>query len=337
MFKTSTDGYLAPDAFDVQNHIAIIPCGGLSENSTLKWTRDQLQYYASYIVEGKPIDRMFGGVIFNGIQMRDKSFIHPLFVGFGKPSRKRDWQLWIETLFAKNANLHALYDAAGDYKLDVWVTIPYPHTSQRDFGEVRDEDLDFRKEADRIRAIRWWLDRFLQRWKSETKLHDKLTFRGFVWQREAIDEADAELVKKVNGMIHRRSCLSMWLPNYGSSGVINWRDFGFDMAILNSNYYGNTAYDHTWINNTCTFAKYYNNGIQINYGKGLIYNDTHLLDYLNLGLPEHNNYMTNSMLVYQFPNQSLDVVYRDKFVDYVRLYTFIKGLYQRVDYSGIGY
>lgn len=337
MIKTSPEGYLASDAYDVQNHMCVIPCGGLSENSVTQWSKEQLQYYASYIVDGKPIDRMFGGFIFNGIQMRDKTFIHPLYVGFGKPSRKKDWLLWIETLFAPDANLNALYEVAGNRKLDVWVSIPYPHSFQKEFGEVRDEDLDFSDLGDRVRAVRWWLDRFISRWNSESKLHDRLTFRGFVWQREAIDANDEELVRRVTGLVQRRNYLSMWLPNYGSNGVINWKDYGFNLAILNSNYYGNTSYDYTWINNTCTFAKYYNTGIQINFGKGLIYNDTHLLDYLNLGLPDRNNYMTSAMLVYQFPNQSLAEIYKDRFVDYVRLYTFIKGLYQRVDYPGIPY
>jgi len=337
MFRISEEGYLAPDAYDVRNHLCVIPCGGLAENSRLHWTTDQLRYYTSYILEDRPIDRMFGGFIFNGIQMREGSFIHPLFVGFGKPSRKRDWLLWIDTLFAPDANLNALYDVAGDHKLDVWVSIPYPHMSQSEFGEVRDDDLDFHKEVDRVRAVRWWLDRFLKRWRDETRLHDKLNFRGFVWQREAIDANDESLIRKVNSLVHKRNSLSMWLPNYGSKGVLDWQDYGFDMAILNSNYYGNTSYDYTWINNTCAFAKHYHTGIQINFGQGLIYNDTHHLDYLNLGLPDKNNYMKNSLLVYQFPNQAVDIIHRDKFIDYVRLYMFIKGLYERFDYPGIPY
>lgn len=337
MFRISTDGYLAPDAYDVQNHLCVIPCGGLAENSVLRWNEDQLRYYASYMLDDKPIDKMFNGFIFNGIQMRENSFIHPLFVGFGKPSRKKDWMLWIDTLFAPNANLNALHAVAGTDKRDIWVSIPYPHTFQTDFGEVRDEDLDFRKESHRFRAVKWWIERFMRRWHQETKLHDKLTFRGFVWQREAIDANDENLVKKVNELIAKHEYLSMWLPNYGSNGVIDWEKYGFNMAVLNSNYYGNTAYDFSWINNACAFSKHYHTGMQINFGRGLIYNDTHHLDYFNLGLPDKNNYMTNSLLVYQFPNQTLDAVYRDNFADYVRLYTFIKGLYQRVDYPGIGY
>lgn len=337
MLRVSEEGYLAPDAYDVRNHLCVIPCGGLEENARLHWTKDQLQYYAAYILEDRPVDRMFGGFIFNGIQMREGTFLHPLYVGFGKPANKKDWTLWIDTLFAKDANLHALYEVAGEQKLDVWVSIPYPHQSQTDFGEIRDDELDLHKDEDRIRAVRWWLDLFLKRWGEERRLHDKLNFRGFVWQREAIDAVDSRLIRKINALVHKRNVLSMWLPNYGSNGVIDWQDYGFDITALNCNYYGNTSYDHTWINNTCAFAKHYHTGIQITFGKGLIYNDTHHLDYFNLGLPEANNYMENAFLVYQFPNQTLDHVYKDKFIDYVWLYSFIKGLYKRYDYPGIPY
>jgi hypothetical protein len=338
MFKISENGYLAPDTYDVQNHLCVINCGEMREGSTLLWSKEQLQYYVSYILEDKPIDRMFGGFIFNVIKTREQSFIHPMFVGFGKPSSKKDWSMWVDILFARNANLNALYDAIGEgRKLDLWVTIPYPHASQTDFGEVRDNDLDFTKTSDRIRAIRWWLDLFLKRWQKEKHLHDRLALRGFVWQREAIDTNDAELVRRVNALIHRRHCLSMWLPNYGSAGAVDWRSYGFDLCAVNSNYYGNNEYDHIWINNASNFAKYYNTGMQINFGKGLLYNDTHHLDYFNLGLPEHNDYMNSSFLVYQLPNHTLEEVYRERFVEYIRLYTFIKGLYQRVDYPGIPY
>ncbi|GIQ65518.1 hypothetical protein PACILC2_40860 [Paenibacillus cisolokensis] len=69
----------------------------------------------------------------------------------------------------------------------------------------------------------------------------------------------------------------------------------------------------------------------------MIYSDNHHLDYWNLGLAAHCGFMTESYLVYQFPNQRLDVLMKSNLVDYVRLYTFIKGLYQRVEYPGIPY
>lgn len=91
-------------------------------------------------------------------------------------------------------------------------------------------------------------------------------------------------------------------------GVTEWRKTGFDVTGLNTNYTGNTSYDYKWIQNAALFATVCHTGLQLIWGKGLIYNDKHQLDYWNLGLPNKCGYMTESFLIHQFPNQRLDVL-----------------------------
>lgn len=332
MVPTSSIGFLAPEAYNLRNHICMIPCGGLSEHDPVYWRAEQLQYYAGYMINGQPIDLMFGGFIFNGIRARKNHFIYPLYVGFGQPSEKEDWKTWIDVLFTPNTNLHALYNVAGSTPLDVWISLPYPHPFQRSFGKINGRKLDFKEDEDRFQAIEWWLDAFIGRWNENAHLHQKLKLRGFMWQRESIDTSEEALVKRVNGAIKQRNYFSLWLPNYGSLGVLNWHSFGFDLAALNTNYYGNTSYDYNWIINASAFAKTFHTGMQIIFGKGLIYSQTHQLDYFNLGA--RHGFMKDSFLVYQFPNQDLVGIYKERFVDYIRLYTFIKGLYKEIDYPG---
>lgn len=337
MVPASLSGYLSPNAYQLKNHVCMIPCGDLLNETPIEWKRDQLQYYAKYILNGQPIDSMFKGFIFNGIRTRDSHFIYPLYVGFGEPSEMQDWRQWIDALFAPGANLRALHALTGNEKVDVWVSIPYPHPFQRSFGVVYDRNLDFQSIIDRFAAVIWWIDQFTSRWNLSTELHDKLQFRGFLWQRESVDSNDEDLVKWINGAIQSRSLLSIWLPNYGAGGVLKWQELGFHVTALNSNFTGNTSYDISWIRNACNFAKYYHLGMQMTWGKGLIYSDKHHLDYFNLGLADKSNYMKDSFLVYQFPNQTMESIYKEKLIDYIRLYTFVKGLYQKIDYPGIAY
>lgn len=337
MIPTSAKGFLSPQAYGLRNHICMIPCGGLLGDANQYWTKDQLLPYAKYVVNNQIIDNMFKGFIFNGIRAREKHFIYPLFVGFGDPSDITDWLLWADALFLPNLNLNALADVAGNEKRDVWVSIPYPHPFQKSFGTVGGRVLNFLLEDDRLEAVKWWIDQFLVRWNKNAHLHQNLDFRGFLWQREAIDANDEPLAARVNEWIHKKGCLSMWLPNYGSFGVMNWKKMGFDVTAVNTNYTGNTSYDYKWIQYSSLFSATYHTGMQMIWGKGLIYSDNHHLDYWNLGLPAHCGFMTESYLVYQFPNQRLDVLMKSNLVDYVRLYTFIKGLYQRVEYPGIPY
>lgn len=330
-------GFLPPSAYELRNHTCMIPCGGLAGDIPLIWKDSQLQYYVKYMVYGQPLDSMFKGFIFNGIRTRDNHFLDPLYVGFGEPSEMIDWLQWIDALFVPDANLHALHRLADEEKLDVWVSVPYPHPFQRNFGTVQGRNLDFEVAIDRLTAVLWWLDQFVARWEESSHLHDKLEFRGFLWQREVIDDDDEMIVKWVNASIHSKKLLCMWLPNYGSARVINWRELDFHVVALHSNFSGNPNYDSSWISNACLFSRYYQTGIQVTWGKGMMYNDTHQLDYFNLGLKEYSNYMTDSFIVYQFPNQTMESINRDCLTDYIRLYTFIKGFYQKIEYPGITY
>lgn len=327
--------YLSPKKLHIQNHLAMLPCGDLLGNKIMNWTTAQLKPYLFYLSQGKILDTMFGGLIFNPISTRENRYIYPLYAGFGELADKVDWELFIDHLFKKKVNFHAA--AMAKRSTDIWVVLPYPLTFQHNFGRLNGESLDFEIPKDRFLALKWWIDEFLKKWKSVSSLYSNLKFRGFTWQRDAILEQDLSLVKSVNKYIHLHHLLSMWLPNFGSSGVVDWMDMGFDITCINSNYYGNTNHDFQWINHTASFAKYYHTGIQINYGKGLIFKDSHLLDYLNLGLPQHNQYMNNCLLLYQFHNQKLtEVLEKDK-NSYARLYSFIKGKYSKIPYKGIPY
>lgn len=297
----------------------------------MNWNSAQLKPYAKYLDNENEVDDMFGGFIFDGIRVRDNRYMYPLFVSFGEPADITDWLMWADALFLQDLNLNALAQVAGTSKRDVWVSIPYPHPFQKSFGFVGNRNLDFQLEDDRLAAVQWWLDQFLNRWHAQTHLHDKLDFRGFVWQRGAVDAQDENLIVGVNLAIRKKGYLSMWLPNYGSCGVIKWQKWGFDITTAFPNYTGHTNYDSSWISNASTFAAAFHTGLQLVWGKGLLYNDRHPLDYWNKGLPDNHGYMEDCYLVYHFPNQRLDQLYQTSFIDVVRLYTFIKGLYQQVD------
>lgn len=328
--------YLSPNDLSVKNHIALLPCGSLEKSRNVKWTTEELKYYLSYVINGSSLDRMFGGVIFNPIIGREGHFIHPLYTGFGNPVVKRDWQEALDNLFKAGENIPAASLVAFE-PVDIWVCLPYPDQSQKSFGEVDGKMLDFRLEEDRYLALSWWIREFLAKWNNHSASLSQLSFKGFVWQREALQAEDISLLKRINSFIHSNNLLSMWLANYGSTGVLDSKDYGFDACSVNPNYYGNSGHDYQWINNTSNFIKYYKMGMQINYGKGMIFSEHHLADYLNLGLPGYNNYLEDCLIVYQFHNITMKEAYINSIVDYIRIYCGIKNIYTKVDYPGISY
>jgi len=333
----SVYGYYHPAAQGVQNHICVLPCGGIFEHPIYKWTVSDLKYYVKYHAGDQPVDSMFNGFVFKGYSVEKGRYMHPLHAAFGQQGNRQDWEQWTESLFAPDTNLKALYALADDSPLDVWVSIPYPFIDDKGFGELHGSALYFDTTERRFAAISWWIDQFIARWHAESYLSQKLHFRGFLWQRESINEYDDELVKRTNAYIRTKGFLSLWLPYYASYGTTNWKDFNFDVAAYHTNYYGNTMYDYQWVNAVSYSASYYNTGIQMIYGKGPIYNGTHHLDHFNLGLPEYQGYMKHSFIVYQFPNQTMKTIYSENIVDYIRIYMFIKGLYTKIPYPNMVY
>lgn len=327
--------FLNPEVLNIERHIVMIPCGDYGAESIIRWKTEDLIPYVSYRSKGKNRGKMFGGIIFNPVRVRENNFIYPLYSTFTELADREDWELAIRVLFEKDINLHAL--ASLNIGLDIWVSIPYPVTFQKKFTTIKGKKVNFKFEENRMMAVDWWVKAFVKAWNDSKKLHKHLKFRGFVWQREAILDDDVSMVKKVNQCIHKKNLLSMWLPNYGSQNVVNWKEIGFDVVCINPNFYGKTNHDVNWITNASAFAKFYNTGIQVYYGKGLIYNETHLLDYLNMGLPQFNDYMSKSLIVYQFPNQTLGDIKKNNKGNYRLLYRFIKGKYEKKEYGGIAY
>jgi hypothetical protein len=337
IMAAASRGYLSPHALLLRNHVCVIPCGGLSAEDSPYWTAPQLRPYAKYVISGMAADDLFGGFVFDGIRVRDRRYLHPSYAGFGEPADMTDWLMWADALFLPDLNLNALAQAAEGTVRDVWVSIPYPHPFQRAFGVVGNAALDFAREEDRFQAVQWWLEQFLARWTGNAQLHPKLALRGFLWQREAVDAGDEGLTRRVNELVRRKGYLSMWLPNYGSFGSLEWRNLGFNVVLLFSNYTGRTGYEVNWIEWAAQTAAKYQTGVQVVWGEGLTYSEHHHWDYWNYGLPEKCGYMNESYLVHRLPNRRLDRLAPGAFPDYSRLYTFVKGLYVRTAYPGMPY
>lgn len=322
----TTNQYMSAEELGIQNYLCVLPYGEESENGVTNWTAEDLKPYQYYLVNDVAIDSMFKGLIFNPICGRENHFIYPMYSDFGILAEKEDWKLALKRLFMENYNFDAAASNTADgKKTDIWVTIPYPFFTQTNFGEVKGENINFKTEEHRFLAVTWWIDKFLSKWKKSKQLHKKLTFQGFVWPRASIDGRDEDLVKQVTAYIRQNGLLSLWLQQYGSTGCVEWKEFGFDAACTHPNFYGSTGPDFSWIANSTVFAQYYHIGMQITFGKGLLYKENHLLDYLNYGV--YNEYMNKSLLVFQFPNQTMREIYQNHPNEYAYLYSFIQKAY----------
>ncbi len=325
----TVNDYMTAEELGIQNHICVLPYGEESENTIKNWTAEDLKPYQSYLVNGVALDTLFNGFIFNPIMGRKGHYLYPMYADFGTLPQKKDWKIVLNRLFKMNHNFEAVANniVAGK-QTDIWVTLPYPILTQENFGSIDGKELNFKNDDDRFSAVQWWISKFLSKWAESIHLHNKLLFRGFVWPRASIAVQDENIVKRITAYIREKGYLSLWLQQYGSTGCVEWKNFGFDAACTHPNYYGNVGPDYTWIPNATVFARHYHLGMQITFGKGALFKDGHLLDYLNFGY--FNEYMKKSLLVYQFPNQTMQDIYQNNLTEYIYLYSFIKQTYSPV-------
>ncbi|MFY0758527.1 DUF4855 domain-containing protein [Metabacillus dongyingensis] len=328
-------GYLLASELNIHNSICMLPCGGMTDKDITDWSADDLKYYQINQENPAAVQSLFKSFIFNPISFRKDHYIHPMFSGFGEKTDIHDWELAIEHVFMKDMNFYALNANAAE-RTEVWMGVPYPAPQQRNFGAVDGKNLDFSLNEDRLTGVKWWMDQFLIRWDKEKQLLDKLDFKGFVWQRGSIQENDEELVQGFTSYTKEKSVYSFWLPFLGSYGAIKSKELGFDASCIHANYYGNTHLDYNWIIHSSNFSQFYHTGVQIIFGKGITFNDTHILDYLNWGI--RALYMTNNALVtYQFPNQTMKDVFHNHRTEYGYIANFLNKTYQWTVYPGMPY
>ncbi len=337
----STLGYLSRHAYENQSPVVHLQCGGdLLSLIYKRWSTDDIFEYLLYIAGDSPIDSFFKAFLFSPNRASSGRFINPLFIGFEPPTNQLDWSEWHQELFSPESNLHALQMAvqtSGQFCscADVWITIPYPECGQTDFGVVNGRSLDFRQLEDRITALQWWLEQFAAEWSRIVT--PQVSLRGFRWGRETILGPDVELVRATANLVHQQGLQFMFLTHYGSLHTTDWDTLGFDVSVLHPNYHGKTNYKRDWIDNAAHFAMFYHTGLQLTCGKGLLYDDNHIYDYLNRGLPEYRGYMNEAFTVFNFDRVSPHDLYQSQIVLYIEIYCFVKGIYKKRSYPGINY
>ncbi|WP_197029286.1 DUF4855 domain-containing protein [Alicyclobacillus macrosporangiidus] len=340
--KLGPNTYLPWNVHDNESPVVHLTCGDdLLRSGYRRWSASDLADYLFYLIDGRPCDTLFRAFLFSPNRALSGRFLNPVFTGFEPASNMADWAEWLDELFRPGFHLHALKDVVQQSPLpctpvDVWVTLPYPDSRQSDFGTVSGATLDFQSKVDRLTAVNWWIGQFVLRWET-SGLEGPLRLRGFRWPREVVGDVDADFIPMVSTVVHAFGRQFMWLTNYGSGHVIEWSDLGFDVIALHPNYYGNTALDWNWIDHASMFAQAYRCGMQVVCGKGLLYDENHIYDYLNRGLPAYNGYMRQAFTVMTFDQVSPRDLYQNRLPVYVAVYSFVKGIYQKWTYPTMRY
>lgn len=213
----------------------------------------------------EPQDWLFDTVLFTPVATAPSGrFFH---TSSSPGSVFADWLWLVDTYFAPDGPLASLNESVAwagrrlgdaEHKVKVILALPSPNPQQSEFWLGIDEDPGARqyfeakglvvsKDGSRNRfagtlperrtVLEWMIDEILARWQ-QAGFH-RLELAGFYWYEEGVSEKadDQALVKQVAQIVHERGSRFYWIPHFRASGYADWREWGFDAAVLQPNYY----------------------------------------------------------------------------------------------------
>lgn len=334
-------GYQPPNqaANAYLNDIVIIYGNG--NNPQCDWSADDFSHLVTHLnAQGDPDDWFFDGFLFCSLWSNNNRGFD---VGFGTgPANKTDWQWYADKIFTSGQDLVALNTAVGIGEIllseqriaKAIIMIPYPIPSQTGFGTVDGDSLDFSEYADRLIAVKWWIDMIKDKWDNST--YENVELAGFYWIRETIDLTinDNQLIIETNDYIHDMGLKSFWIPQYTAKCIEEWKQLGFDSVQQQPNYMFNDVGDSR-LYDVAQRARTYGTGVEVELGPcsdpvipltSQIQIDKYI-DYLDAG--KTAGFMNQSIITYYFGNSNLKIMYDDVNLRYIynKTYDFAKGTY----------
>lgn len=320
---------------------------GFNQAGTGNWTKNNLIPYISYVNEqGEPVDWLFDAILYYGARSpegRDFST---------GASTLNDWRWYLDKTFADEGDLHQLNDAASEtagklrdarHQVKVVLMIPNPGNTLADFGDLDgdgvSENFNFAAigveaaYANKRKAVAWWIEQIKQRWKEEK--YSNLKLAGVYWSGKSISTTDLlepELIREASKLAHKKDLNVLWLSYYQANRNFDWKELGFDAAVLEPNHYASSSQVLQRVEDAAALAKQYQMGLGLEFDER-INTDTDMrqqyIDYLNGGVKY--GYMNNAFKTYNQGNTSLldsarsiDPTARQ---NYDWMYQFVKGTY----------
>ncbi|PYI53992.1 DUF4855 domain-containing protein [Paenibacillus flagellatus] len=270
-------GYPSPQAAGMRNQVLIFTGEWQYQPSDwISFKKEDYKPYVSYVDAGmNRKDYMFDSFLFMPYApLMDGANYGPTT---GKPTNKSHFEKHLDRLFRSDYELGALNEAVKEakaelpdrnYEAKVVIAIPYPRVDQSDFGDVDGDGISENMNVSQVgeeqaliareKVVKWYVDEVYRRWNEAG--YTDLKLAAFYWYNEFVahqlSSLEPELIKRTADYVHAKGAKFQWIPYYFARGWNDWKDLGFDTALMQPNYmFHNTseqrldaiaqaAYDH---------------------------------------------------------------------------------------------
>lgn len=179
--------------------------------------REMLPLVAHVDRAGRPRHWFFDGFLFLTQQP-----------GWERPKDRQQMAGWLDALFGQGGLLAELQQAVQSTEerigpppspRQVMISIPYVTSGAT---------------AARLSDVEWFIDEVVRRWQAGSWRH--MALWGTYWYWEDVGLVDRPVVSGACAATHRHGLKILWIPWFRASGWDQWREIGFDLAIMQPNY-----------------------------------------------------------------------------------------------------
>lgn len=247
------------------------------------WDKSQLRPYVTHIYADGREDWFFDGFLFLEFDNGTVAFGN----GSGKAAAtQEDWKWLLDEYFTRGYKLHALDELISEKKQTlgeptlrhkVVITCCAPTKNKagnwdvrKSWGNVNGKNLYFASTADRVTAVKWYIDTMLDKWNKAG--FKNIDLEGIYWIEEGLF-SNGEIMAEVNDYVHSKGLRSYWIPYYPKNQQYwsKWKDeYNFDMCYLQPNYAfldneTGTTKPYSLLIETVDAAKSYGTGLELEF------------------------------------------------------------------------
>lgn len=280
---------------DAPIDMALIYQGGTHR---LDWTKEQFYPHLVHTYADGHKSWLFDSFLFLEFESS-----RPDGAGFGHkygthPATKADWEWLLGRIFEQGKSLDALNTAIGEIKAEgklpdikhrVVLTLCVPINNQTDWGSLDGVEMSFRKQAHKEKAIKWYMDELISRFKAGN--YENLELEGFYWVEEEYaisSKTGCALLPFLDKTIHEQGYKFYWIPCwYGHDVATKYKEYGFDVAYIQPNHFFSKDIPDSRITDATSLASSNEMGLEVEFDATAPYdypnsNYSRLKSYLDL-------------------------------------------------------
>lgn len=252
---------------DVISDLALIYAGA---DTRPQWTVEEVMPYVIHTYADGHQDWFFDGFLILEFHSGSTGIAYQNGLN-GKPANKEEWETMMRNQMRPLISIDSVINIGkatlGKPRLrhKAVMTIPAAIKNQTcPFGEIDGREMDFSKEEDRLAAEKWAVKKLIEIF-NEANL-ENIDLTGIYWVEEGL-YTNGPILPQVNDWIYRHGLRSYWIPYYPNNAqfALNWKNYGFDMAYLQPNYFFKRDVPYSQLVEASEQAKKYGMGLEVEF------------------------------------------------------------------------